>query len=347
MSTDIDNSWEGISAAAETAGAKYPALVAAQWALESGWGKSSPSGAPNNLFGLKGEGPSSATKEQGASGLEARVAQFINFPTRRAAVEYLVRLWYKDYKGYKGVNNAPTIEAAARQLRAEGYATDGHSPDDPKDYADKLIDILKTKGALGKPAAQVTVAPGQKLPAQQGPISVPSMLGPKKTPQACGFKRGDTHLVVNDKTETMTAWSFEGVKLWTVPCLARGQAGDSEFKIQKSDTPPGLWKLGRPVYNDFAKYGASPSREFPDLRAYGWVFFPMVGLEDQEDKFGRRGIGLHGGGSACGWPGAWLPRQTLYPTHGCCRTWNEVLTLRILPLFNQGTCFVSVLQERG
>ena len=33
------NSWDGVIGAAKRAGAKYPECVAAQWALESGWGK--------------------------------------------------------------------------------------------------------------------------------------------------------------------------------------------------------------------------------------------------------------------------------------------------------------------
>ena len=33
------NTWEGIEGAAKEAGAKFPEVVAAQWALESGYGK--------------------------------------------------------------------------------------------------------------------------------------------------------------------------------------------------------------------------------------------------------------------------------------------------------------------
>ena len=29
------------------------------------------------------------------------------------------------------------------------------------------------------------------------------------------------------------------------------------------------------------------------------------------------------------------------------KVWNEVLTLKVLPLFNQGTVFISVLQEKS
>ena len=54
---------------------------------------------------------------------------------------------------------------------------------------------------------------------------------------------------------------------------------------------------------------------------------------------------IHGGGSACGWPGAWNPLQTLYFTHGCVRLHNQDLRDKVLPLTKQGTLFVSVYQD--
>ena len=52
MGGDVDNSWGGVLAAARVAGAKFPQVVAAQWALESGWGKYI--SGKNNFFGIKG-----------------------------------------------------------------------------------------------------------------------------------------------------------------------------------------------------------------------------------------------------------------------------------------------------
>jgi hypothetical protein len=71
----------------------------------------------------------------------------------------------------------------------------------------------------------------------------------------------------------------------------------------------------------------------------------MVELENQEAKYGRAGIALHGGGSANGWPGAWAPKQPLVSTHGCCRAHNIDLRDKILPLTKQGKVFISVFQE--
>ena len=130
------NTWDGVYAAAKDTGAKFPELVAAQWALESAWG-SSPSGK-NNYFGQKGEGSNLETKECIDGTWVTITDGFIDFPDLKTSVKYLVDRWYKNYKTYKGVNNAPNCNAAANQLKAEGYATD-------PDYPAKLIQVMDSK----------------------------------------------------------------------------------------------------------------------------------------------------------------------------------------------------------
>ncbi len=169
------------------------------------------------------------------------------------------------------------------------------------------------------------------------------MIGPKKRPQDFGFKQGDTHIVVNDISETAKAYDFSGKLLWEIPALARGQGSDFEFKLTQTDTPPGLYKIGA-VYKDYEKVGANPAYD-RTLMAYGWYSFDLVELENQEAKHGRAGIMIHGGGSACGWPGAWATNQPLHSTHGCIRTKNIDLRDKILPLTKTGTVYVSVYQE--
>lgn len=169
------------------------------------------------------------------------------------------------------------------------------------------------------------------------------MIGPKKSPKAFGFKQGDYHLVVNDISETAKAFAFDGRLLWELPALARGQGSDIEFRLQKTDTPPGLYRIGR-IYRDYEKYGPRPAFD-RTLRSFGWYSFDLVELEGQEVRHGRGGIMIHGGGSACGWPGAWSPMQTLYATHGCIRMHNIHLRDELLPLTSSGKVFVSVWQE--
>lgn len=130
------NTWEGVIATARKAGAKFPEVVAAQWALESGWGKHT--SGKNNFFGLKGEGSDRSTKEFINGQWVTITAGFIDFPDLATCIQYLVDRWYRDYKTYKGVNRASSAEDCARLLVAEGYATDPN-------YTQKIVDIIKQK----------------------------------------------------------------------------------------------------------------------------------------------------------------------------------------------------------
>lgn len=305
--------WNECQGIAKRLGARFPELVAAQASLESGFGKHT--SGKENYLGLKGPGSATTTQEWYDGQWVTIKAGFIDFPSLTACLDYLITRWYKDYRHFKGINNAPNRYAAARMLKEQGYATD-------PDYPAKLSKLMK----------------------QYAPESTTAvMIGPKKRPQDFGFKPGDSHLIVNDANETMKAFSYEGKLLWEIPCLARGQYSDFEWKIQNSDCPPGLYKVGE-IYKDYEKVGDKPAYD-RTLMAYGWYTFDLIELENQEAKYGRAGIALHGGGSANGWPGAWAPNQPLVPTHGCCRAKNIDLRDKVLPLTKTGKIFLSVFQE--
>ena len=129
----VENTWKGVKEAAKVAGAKYPEVVAAQWALESGWGKHT--SGKHNYFGLKGSGTERETKEFINGQWITVRADFIDFPDLQTCVSYLVDRWYRDYKNYKGVNRAVSREDCARLLQKEGYATD-------PSYPEKLIKLM-------------------------------------------------------------------------------------------------------------------------------------------------------------------------------------------------------------
>lgn len=134
--SEVANSWEGVSLHARRVGAKFPELVAAQWACESGFGKHT--SARHNYFGLKSSGgasTTSTTKEFYDGQWVTIRAGFIDFPSLAACIEYLVSRWYLDWRSYKGVNHAPNRNAAAKMLQNQGYATDPN-------YADKLIRLM-------------------------------------------------------------------------------------------------------------------------------------------------------------------------------------------------------------
>jgi hypothetical protein len=314
--------WEQIESLAKDAGAKYPQLVAAQWALESGWGKHT--SGKNNFFGIKGPGTKQQTQEWVGGKFITITDEFKDFASPKDCVQYLVDKWYKNYKNYKGVNNATSVEKAAEELVKQGYATD-------PSYAEKLIKLLSSR-----PPQPASVKPVNPTPA-------PKMIGPTKKPQDFGFKSGDHHIIVNDITETAKAFAFGGKLLWEAPCLARGQGSDFEFKLPRTDTPPGLYRIGA-VYRDYDRVGANPSYD-RTLMSFGWYSFDLEELENQERKFGRAGIMIHGGGSACGWPGAWAPMQKLFATHGCVRMHNQHLREKLFPLTKTGKVYVSVFQE--
>ena len=305
--------WDECFQTARRCGARYPELVAAQCCLESGFGKHT--SGKHNYLGLKGPGTATTTQEWYDGQWVTIKAGFIDFPSLAACIDYLVTRWYKDYRHFKGINNAPNRYAAARALKEQHYATD-------PDYPIKLSKLMKE---YAPESTKIT------------------MIGPKKRPQDFDFKAGDSHLIVNDISETMKAFSYEGKLLWEIPCLARGQYSDFEWRITNSDTPPGLYKVGT-IYRDYEKVGDKPAYD-RTLMAYGWYSFDMIDLEGQERNNGRAGIMLHSGGSACGWPGAWAPRQKLFPTHGCIRCHNIDLRDKVLPLANKGTIWISVYQE--
>jgi hypothetical protein len=127
------NTWEGVLAAGKYSGAKFPEVVAAQWALESSWGKAT--SGTNNYFGLKGAGSNVNTQEFINNQWITIKAGFIDFPDLLTCVQYLVDRWYKDFGVYKGVNRAKNRNDCAHLLVEEHYATD-------PDYATKLIQIM-------------------------------------------------------------------------------------------------------------------------------------------------------------------------------------------------------------
>jgi hypothetical protein len=166
------------------------------------------------------------------------------------------------------------------------------------------------------------------------------MVGPQKP---APVQPGDSYLLVNDWDEDMEAYDHTGRILWKIPCLARGQGADTDWSHTNTDTPPGLYKLGK-IYADYEQNPNPPCSD--TAMGYGWYSFDMEELEGQEVAVGRGGIMLHGGGSACGWPMAWAPMQPLHPTLGCLRIHNADLRDKVLPLYRQGTVYVGVFQEK-
>ena len=151
--TDLDK-WNWVVNQARKSGAKYPELIAAQFMLESGRG-ANVSGT-HNYFGLKTTATDSESTwletSEFKNGKWVKVmAPFKNFDSPEAAINYLSRLWYKDFGAYKGANNGKDINSAIQVLVDGDYATD-------PDYAKKLLKLLQEFEKLkSKPKKPITV----------------------------------------------------------------------------------------------------------------------------------------------------------------------------------------------
>ena len=152
--------WQEFYDYGKAAGAKFPELVAAQAALESGWGEHL--SGKKNYFGIKGSpGTVVTTQEWTGTRFVTIEAEFKDFDSPLECVKHLVDRWYKDWRGYEGVNRAATRNEAAEFLKAEGYATDPV-------YPELLINLMDDNQAkeeheyfLEKAAAYYTAEPHQ------------------------------------------------------------------------------------------------------------------------------------------------------------------------------------------
>ena len=139
-----DERWQAAMSLATELGAEYPEVIAAQFAKESGFGRK-PSGT-HNYFGLKGlKGGNTTltnTEEDNKQGKSTKTKDyFINFDSPRDSFKYLIDRWYKDYKGYIGVESGGSPQKIAELLQEQGYATDPN-------YAKALKTLLKERSNL-------------------------------------------------------------------------------------------------------------------------------------------------------------------------------------------------------
>ena len=127
--------FQDVMALASSQGFQHPALAAAQWAIESGYGRAK--SGKNNVFGIKGAGTTVATKEQGPNGLYSTTASFRNYgSTVESAQDYIKLL---SGSSYQAVAAASTPRQAAQAVKDAGYATDAN-------YVSKLVSIMRDNG---------------------------------------------------------------------------------------------------------------------------------------------------------------------------------------------------------
>jgi len=143
--------------AARAAGHPKPELAAAQWALESNWGRKV--SGDNNYFGIKdfsGGGKTVGTHEVVGGKTVAVNAAFRNYATPQDAFKGLSNLM--DKPRYAGVEAAGSLADAAHAIQKGGYATD-------PEYANKLIQTMRANGVdVGRSTTLASAAPSGIAP---------------------------------------------------------------------------------------------------------------------------------------------------------------------------------------
>lgn len=174
--------------------------------------------------------------------------------------------------------------------------------------------------------------------------SYPDTFPAKDKPLKPSIKPGDFHLIVNDVETRFNSeaklYDSTGKLLWTKDALAKG-AGGKDYSKRNSDTPPGLYRIGELTVTN-------PKESDVIWNAFGKYFFDLVGLQENEERFGRSGIGIHGGGTGAA-PNSLAAYQQLVVTHGCIRMYNKDVETEILPRWkscrdNKTAFYVSVNQ---
>jgi flagellar protein FlgJ len=138
-----------------------PDAIIAHAALETGWGRSMPTGANGqpsfNLFGIKAQGGwsgaavESGTREFASGRMQQVSAKFRAYDSPEHAMQDYVRL-IKNNPRYAGVlGTGSDVAAFARGLQRGGYATD-------PDYASKLTAVAaRLKSGNSLPITNTTV----------------------------------------------------------------------------------------------------------------------------------------------------------------------------------------------
>lgn len=148
-----DEKFKKVMQAAANAGDPHPAVVAAQWAVESGWGAKE--SGKNNFFGIKARPGQPGTVRRTREVLNGRTVyindRFADYNTLEEGIAARVA-FTKQNKRYtnSGYFTARTPYEAAQALQRGGYATDPN-------YANSLAAIIK--GRKIDPMRPVVVKP--------------------------------------------------------------------------------------------------------------------------------------------------------------------------------------------
>ena len=202
--------FDKIYKAAKNSGDKFPEVVAAQAALESGWG-SSPSGK-NNYFGQKASANEKSTSRQttevGSGGSYRTSANFKDYDDESASIKDRIKKWSYKYGDAKDVDTAVSRLQLPYGAKIPGsketsrgvYATD---PDYTskissiaKNYRSRIEDETPTAPAAAKPisavAKPITKQVIQDKGGKSGTVSTNTAYKTKLGGSQATSTRGDT-----------------------------------------------------------------------------------------------------------------------------------------------------------
>jgi hypothetical protein len=161
---------------AKNSGDKFPEVVAAQAALESGWG-SSPSGK-NNYFGQKAsaneKSSSRQTSEFGSGGMYSTSANFKDYDDESASIKDRIKKWSYKYGDAKDVDTAVSRLQLPGGSKIPGSKETSHGAyaTDP-DYTSKISSIAKNYRSGIKDENPTAPTAAKPTPATTTPESKP------------------------------------------------------------------------------------------------------------------------------------------------------------------------------
>ena len=122
-----------------------PDILLAQSALETGWGKHSPG---NALFGIKGEGSAGSQEamspEETTGKRTKEKSKFAAYNSYEESVEDYVDFLQRNPRYKTALSSNKDPQKFINELYKAGYATDTKTPDDPKTYPEKVMDVYKS-----------------------------------------------------------------------------------------------------------------------------------------------------------------------------------------------------------
>ena len=213
--------FDKIYKAAKNSGDKFPEVVAAQAALESGWG-SSPSGK-NNYFGQKASANEKSTSRQttevGSGGSYRTSANFKDYDDESASIKDRIKKWSYKYGDAKDVDTAVSRLQLPGGSKIPGSKETSHGAyaTDP-DYTSKISSIAKNYRSRIEDETPTAPAAAKPISAVAKPIT-------KQVIQDKGGKGG------NVSTNTAYNTKLGGVRATST----RGNTGDKVSQVIRAN----------------------------------------------------------------------------------------------------------------